>query len=76
MIFFTWPKPTPSCNRSETNNNALSKLSVYMAINAINQICMMEGEGGREGGREIGGREGGWSEGGREGGRGSEGGEG
>ena len=26
-VFETWPKPTPSCMRSETNNNALSNLS-------------------------------------------------
>ena len=26
-VFLTFPKPTPSCIRSETNNNALSKLT-------------------------------------------------
>ena len=26
-VFYTWPKPTPSRMRSETNNNALSNLS-------------------------------------------------
>ena len=26
-VFLTFPKPTPSCMRSETNNNALSNLS-------------------------------------------------
>ena len=29
-IFYTWPKPTPSCMCSEANNNALSKLSYIL----------------------------------------------
>ena len=39
-IFYTWPKPTPSCMRAEANNNALSKLSC-IAINTIKQICVI-----------------------------------